>query len=181
LDRFVSFSRNIFDAHNFGAFEEIYRIPLVMAGPGVAPGKVSPGLVQFGDLCPTILELAGAELMEEIDFRSIKPLLEDPEGRATDFFSAYGEYHGTRFPLCQRILWEGDWKFVFNGFDFDELYDLASDPGEMTNLAARPEHRGRVERMMASIWRRVRESGDHAILESHYLSMRFAAVGPDAE
>ena len=79
----------------------------------------------------------------------------------------------------QRIVWQGDWKFVFNGFDFDELYNLADDPFEMTNLAARPEHQTRIEAMMTEVWRRVRDTNDRAILESHYFSMRLACVGPD--
>ncbi len=170
-----------YDAHNFGAFEEIYRIPLVVAGPGVESGVVSEALVQLGDLGPTLLEMSGAPGIPEADFRSFAPLLREPEENAADFSTAYAEYHGTRFPLCQRIWWEGDWKFVFNGFDFDELYDLADDPGELTNLANLPEHRERVERMMAAIWKRVRDTGDRAILESHYLSMRFAAIGPAFE
>ena len=32
-----------FDAHNFGAFEEIYKIPLICAGPGIAEGKNEHG------------------------------------------------------------------------------------------------------------------------------------------
>ena len=169
-----------FDAHNFGAFEEIYRIPLAMAGPGIAEGMASEALVQLGDLCPTVIELSGSRpIVPPLDFRSIVPVLGGE--RRADFRTAYGEYHGTRFPLAQRIWWEGDWKFVFNGFDFDELYDLANDPNEMVNLASLPAYRERVERMMAKIWQRASETGDRTLLESHYLSMRFAAVGPNAE
>ncbi len=80
----------------------------------------------------------------------------------------------------QRVLWQGDWKFVFNGFDFDELYNLKDDPAETRNRIEEPEQRSRIELMMAEIWRRVRDTGDRAILESHYFSMRFASVGPDA-
>ena len=79
----------------------------------------------------------------------------------------------------QRIVWLDDWKFVFNGFDFDELYNLADDPSEMRNLANDPELQSRVEDMMSKVWRRVRDTNDRAILESHYFSMRFACVGPD--
>ena len=171
-----------YDAHNFGAFEEIYRIPLVVAGAGVEENVASSARVQLGDLCPTILEMTGAAPIEETDFRSVVPLLKEGSGEVEeDFQEAYGEYHGTRFPLCQRILWEGDWKFVFNGFDEDELYDLQSDPEESRNLASLSEHRDRIEKMMQNIWHRARTSGDRTLLESHYLSMRFAAVGPDMD
>ncbi|MFH1568764.1 MAG: sulfatase-like hydrolase/transferase, partial [Gemmatimonadota bacterium] len=44
---------------NFSGAEEIYHVPLVMAGPGVAAGAVSDARVGLHDLCPTLLELAG--------------------------------------------------------------------------------------------------------------------------
>jgi choline-sulfatase len=170
-----------FDAHNFGAFEEIYRIPLIVAGPGIAAGCETNGLVNFQDLCPTILELTGNQAFDVADSRSFTPLLRDPVANEADFNEAYGEYHGTRFSLAQRILWQGDWKFVFNGFDYDELYNLHDDPGETTNLINRPEHRERADAMMAGIWRIIRETGDRTLAETHYYSMRFARVGPNPD
>lgn len=167
-----------FEAHNFGAFEEIYRIPLIVGGPGFANGSECCAPVGIADLCPTICELAGAESIDVPDSRSFGDLLKSPGKPESEFESGYAEYHGTRFPLMQRVLWRDGWKFVFNGFDFDELYDLQNDPHEMTNLAQAAEHRSRVESMMSEVWRRVRDTGDRAIHESHYYSMRFACVGP---
>jgi arylsulfatase A-like enzyme len=171
-----------FDAHNFGAFEDIYRVPMIVAGAGVAEtnSESDEPLVMFHDLCPTLIEIGGGEVIDETDAQSFAEILRGEEGNGNGFDEAYAEYHGTRFPLCQRVLWQGNWKFVFNGFDFDELYDLCSDPDERTNLAALPEHADRVKEMMAGVWRRAKASGDRTIVESHYFSMRFAAVGPDA-
>lgn len=170
-----------FDAHNFGPFEEIYRIPLIMAGPGIAGGQETAGLMNLQDLCPTLLELSGSKSIVTPDSKSVVPLLSSPNNIPEEFNTAYGEYHGTRFNLAQRILWQGDWKFVFNGFDFDELYDLANDPHESTNLATLAEHRGRCESMMREIWRIIRETGDRTLNETHYYSMRIGCVGPNAE
>ncbi len=173
-----------FDAHNFGAFEEIYRVPLILSGPGIPRGVEHSALVSLMDLCPTILDQTGSRPIDGLDGRSFSPLLDQscPGDSAArhpeEFASLFAEYHGTRFRLTQRIYWEGDWKFVFNGFDFDELYDLKTDPGETVNLAGRPEHRERVESMMRRLWGRLRQSGDRTLLETHYYSMRFAAVGP---
>ena len=167
------------DAHNFGPFEEIYRVPLIANGPGIAARKQTNALVSLIDLCPTLLELAGAEPIDAPDSRSLAPLLVDPRPHEGDFNTHYGEYHGTRFNLTQRILWRGDWKFVFNGFDFDELYHLKTDPHEMTNLINHPEHEPRIRAMMAGIWQKVRDTSDRAIEQTHYYSMRMACVGPN--
>lgn len=167
-----------FDAHNFGPFEEIYRVPLVIAGPGVVEREVTEGLVSLQDLCPTLLELTGADAIPETDATSFVSLLQQPQD-SSGFESTYSEYHGTRFRLTQRILWQGDWKFVFNGFDYDELYNLAEDPFEMRNVVNEPDNADRVRSMMGEIWNCIRESGDRTLNETHYYSMRFGAVGPN--
>ena len=123
--------------------------------------------------------MSGNEPFDVPDSRSFSALLADPRPREGEFDTAYGEYHGTRFSLTQRILWQGDWKFAFNGFDFDELYNLKDDPHEMTNLIDRPEHAERIRDMMADIWKIVRDTADRAIEETHYYSMRMACVGPN--
>lgn len=169
-----------FDAHNFGAFEEIYRVPLILSGPGVATKAECDALVSLADLGATICELGETEPVGGTDSFPFTELLSDPALAPAEFESGYAEYHGTRFPLMQRVLWQGDWKLVFNGFDFDELYNLKDDPAEMRNRIRDPEQADRIETMMSEIWRRVRHTGDRAILESHYFSMRFAAIGPDA-
>ena len=169
-----------FDNHNFAAFEEAYHVPLIMAGPGIAQGEQTDGVVSLRDLCPTLVELTNAEPMEGLDARSFVPLLAEPQTRADEFNTAYAEFHGTRFVLTQRVLWEGPWKFVFNGFDDDELYNLDEDPHEVRNLAHDPAHEDTVRRMMTGVWRRISESNDRALLGTHYLPMRFAVIGPNA-
>jgi arylsulfatase A-like enzyme len=165
-----------FDAHNFGPFEEIYRVPLLVSGPGVSEGESCDAPVCLHDLCPTICEWGGAEVIDVPDSCSLVPAM---AGEPIERSGAYAESQGTRFSLTQRIWWQGKWKFAFNGFDFDELYDLEADPGETTNLARMPEYRDTVERMMREVWREIRETGDRAIEETHYFSMRMGVVGPD--
>jgi arylsulfatase A-like enzyme len=169
-----------FDAHNFGAFEEIYNIPMIMSGPGIAKGATSQALVGIHDLYPTILELAGVDPVENLDARSFAPELAAPGTHGDTYAQGYAEYFGSRFSLIQRVLWHGPWKMIFNGFDFDELYNLEDDPHEMHNLAQDEDQQERVRELVARIWRVIRDTGDRAILETHYYPMRFGAVGPNA-
>ena len=69
------------------------------------------------------------------------------------------------------------YKYVFNGFDFDELYDLEADPYEMTNLAPDSAYAKVLRGMAARMWRRIHETGDFMI-HSHYGMFRYAPVGP---
>ncbi|MFP6673478.1 MAG: sulfatase-like hydrolase/transferase [Pirellulaceae bacterium] len=170
-----------FDAHNVGGFEEIYRIPLIVSGPGIARGRDCRAYVSIADLGSTLCEIGTGTPFQHADSTSFRKLLSDPDQDSTDFSIGYSEYHGTRFALTQRILWKDGWKLVFNGFDFDELYHLDDDPFEMRNRIAEDDQQPRIEDMMAEIWRRARDTGDRTILESHYFSMRFACVGPDVD
>jgi arylsulfatase A-like enzyme len=169
-----------FEAHNFGAFEEIYNIPMIVSGPGIATDVAVDARVSLQDICPTILDAAGAEMIDVPDSTSFLPLVQDPNTQRDAFQKGYGEYHGTRFNLTQRIAYDGPWKFVFNGFDFDELYDLENDPYEMTNLVDEPAHAERVREMTLQMWERVMSTKDTPLMNTNYYSMRFAAIGPNA-
>ena len=163
---------------NFTAAEEVYNIPMLISGPGCARDVLTDARVGLHDLGPTLLELAGCESIEAPDSRSCAGLLVDPKATEADFDTGFAEYHGGRMVLTQRVVWDGSWKFVFNGFDFDELYNLDEDPFEMCNLAEDPAHRERLEQMTKRMWQVVRDTGDRSLFNSHYPILRVAAVGP---
>lgn len=163
---------------NYSGFEEIYNIPLIISGPGIARDIVTDARVGSHDLCPTLLELVGLEPINVPDSRSFAPVLHDPEGQSRNFTTGYAEYHGTRYRLTQRIIWNDPWKLVFNGFDFDELYNLDDDPYEMNNLAADDNYQDQLLKLMAQAWRTIRDTGDHTLYNSHYPVLRVAPFGP---
>ena len=163
---------------NVSGFEEAHNIPMVVAGPGIARGAVSNARVGLHDLAPTLLELAGLKTIGGADSRSFAPVLRDPAAESSRYFTGYAENYGTRYWFTQRVIWEGPWKYVWNGFDFDEMYNLEADPGEMRNLAADPAHRSRVKHMMELAWRIVRATGDAPLLGADYPVLRLAEYGP---
>jgi arylsulfatase A-like enzyme len=163
---------------NYSAFEEIYNIPLIISGPGIAEGVVTDARVGLHDLCPTLLELVDLDPIDVPDSRSFASVLRDPQGEAESFTMGYAEYHGTRYKLTQRVVWDGHWKFILNGFDFDELYNLDEDPYEMKNLAMDAAFQDQVCDLMVKAWRIIRDTGDHALYNSHYPALRVAPFGP---
>ena len=158
------------------AFEEAYRVPLLLCGPGVRPGTLVRDPVSLLDLGRTLVRLLlgqdfgghGRDLSAYL--RGERPALEP---------QAFAEFHGQRLGYTQRILWHGRFKYVFNGFDFDELYDLAADPLELSNLAGRSDLRPQLRAMAERMWRVVRETGDATLAEAQYGMFRFAPVGPE--
>ena len=161
-------------------FEEGYRVPLIVKWPGRGQaGNICAKLTNTVDLAPTILEMTGCGDLPQAQGRSLAPLLagQEPSDWPDDTFA---EFHGQRFFWTQRIAWTERWKYVFNGFDFDELYDLENDPHELTNLAGDPHYANVVEEMAQRMWTRIRAIGDQNMLQSDYGSLRFAPVGPHA-
>ncbi len=164
---------------NIGAFEEAYQIPLILAGPGIASGVTSDARVGSIDLGETLLEMTGSDPLGETDSRSFAPVLRDPGTHEGDYTTGYAEYWGQRTCyVSQRVLWDGAWKFIFNGFDWDELYNLDEDPYEIYNLANDPAHEDRVKEMMKKMWRIWHDTGDDSFYNSNYPPYRFAACGP---
>ena len=69
-----------------------------------------------------------------------------------------------------------EFKYVFNGFDMDELYDLRNDPHEMKNLADDAAYGDIKRRMVRRMWKFARREGDSAI--NGYITVALAPYGP---
>lgn len=141
-------------------YEETYRVPLIVRWPGrVRPGARSARLVQTHDLAYTYTAAAGAKPMPYRDGRDLAPLLSDPNTAAwrDQILCAY---YGGEFLYTQRIAITDRFKYVFNGFDIDECYDLKDDPEELRNLVARGEKRADVDDMRARLYELMNEFED---------------------
>ncbi len=114
-------------------------VPLLIAGPGVQPGVRSQALVSVMDLAATFLDYAGVRRPEDMDSRSLRPVLEGKtEHHRRWVQSGLGSW---------RMVWDGRYKLI-TGFDPSSkkgerekavgplLFDLQEDPLENHNLAA---------------------------------------------
>ena len=119
-------------------FEHSARVPLIMAGPGVARG-VARNACSLVDLLPTFLEIAsGKECVPDgpFDGRSLMPLA---RGETDLVDEAIGEYCAEMTPSPVFMIRRGDLKFIHCDADPPQLFDLSTDPNEIENLAKRPE------------------------------------------
>jgi len=158
------------------AFEGAYRVPMILSGPGIEGNRQVNEIISLLDLVPTLVQLTTGD-----DFpghgRSLLPLL---QGSETGWQSeAFAECHGQRFNYTQRTLWRDDYKYIFNGFAEDELYNLAEDPHERLNLAGEPDERSVLENMAARMWEIMRRTEDFNMVQAQYGMFRFAPLGPE--
>jgi arylsulfatase A-like enzyme len=132
------------------------HVPLYICAPGVAkPGSVSDAPVIHMDLYPTILQLAGLPLMpkQHADGNSLLPLLKgDTTLLKHDLFWHYPHYGNQGGEPSSYILSSG-WKLIHYYEDGrDELYRLADDIGEQTNLASQQPERAKALRKKLNTW-----------------------------
>lgn len=156
------------------------RVPTVMWGPGYIPsGRETGEITSTMDLLPTFISMAGAKPPADrtLDGYDISPILLGEPGAESprEAFYYYWETH-------MHAVRSGDWKLVFpreglkdNPYllertkafrgEIDEpvtelsLYNLATDVGETTNVAA--ENPDVVERLQALAEKGRNELGDY--------------------
>jgi arylsulfatase A len=127
-------------------YEGGIRVPLIASWPGtIAPGTSTTYAAAHWDLFPTFAELANAPVPSGLDGKSIVPLLKGKPLAPHDFL--YWEFHERGFQQAVRM---GNWKAVRLAKDKPlELYNLADDPTEYTDVAARhPEIVAQIEKYL---------------------------------
>jgi len=160
-------------AKGLPCFREAYQIPLLMKVPGVRGGGKIDGLASITDVGPTILDLVGLEPFAQ-GGDSLLPLLQDKEVPwRTELFS---QTNGNEVYGIQRAVWNRSWKYVLNTFDYDELYDLQKDPGELHNLAKQPEMQPIIKEMCKKLWAFAKEHDDNCTCP--YIMVGLAPYGP---
>lgn len=132
--------------------EETVRIPLVLRGPGVGRGRRTDPVTNL-DIAPTLLALAGLGIPEATQGCQLLPT---PPGRSGVLL----QHNGLHVPLAQRAWVEDRWKLVLQEDGFAELYDLSTDPAELSNRAGDPECRAVEERTRAALQDAMASVGD---------------------
>ncbi len=133
------------------------HVPCVIAGPGIPHGR-SEALVYLMDLFPTFCDFAGTHIPEGIEARTLAPIL---HGRATKVRDALY----TAYRDVQRAVRDDRWKLIrYPQVDRTQLFDLATDPRELNNLAADPVHAARLVTMTTLLQTEMARYGDTAPL-----------------
>jgi arylsulfatase A-like enzyme len=161
-------------------YDDIYRIHCLARLPAAAggvQGRRDGHFVSLVDLPATWLDAAGLPVPEGFDGRSLLPLLrgEMPSGWREDVVC---EFHGHHFPYPQRMLRTARYKLVVNPPDVNELYDLETDPHELTNQIDNPAYAAVRRDLMGRLYRQLRARGDNF---HHWMATMFEVDAPRDE
>ncbi|MEU7002469.1 sulfatase [Nonomuraea sp. NPDC046570] len=124
-------------------FEEAIKVPLVVRGPGVAPGSAIESMASTVDVAPTFAELGGATMPAFVEGRSLLPLLrgERParwrRNALIEFYRPANARSAAQTPVPPYVALRTDTHtYVQYATGETQLYDLTTDPDQLHNLAA---------------------------------------------
>jgi arylsulfatase A-like enzyme len=143
-------------------YDESMQMPLIVRWPGrINPDTRDSNLVANIDFAPTVIELAGLEIPEEMQGESLKPLLEEktPDNWRTGIYYQYWQHllhrdvaahYGIRTKTHKLIYFHGQ---PLGQTDYPptppewEFYDLVNDPHEMNNIYNEPQQQEQIKEM----------------------------------
>ncbi len=164
-------------AKGIPCYRGAYHVPAVVRWPGQVgkPGCRADDFVSLADFGPTFLDIAGVTARRDFAGRSLLPFLrgDRPAEWREEICT---QCNGVELYYTQRSVATKTHKYVFNGFDQDELYDLQQDPHELVNRAG-DEACAEIKReLVRRMWRFGREVNDPAI--NPYITVGLAPYGP---
>ncbi len=138
------------------------HIPLLVRAPGPVPaGAVRDVPVGTEDVLPTLCELAGIDVPDGIDGKSLVRAAAEGTPVREVYIAQTGDAPGQCY-----MATDGRWKYCYSEMDAtEELYDMENDPAELTNLAAEPSQASRKSELRGAVVDWCRENGDEAMLD----------------
>lgn len=135
-------------------YEHSMRVPLVIAGPGLPANRTTDAMCYLYDVLPTLGALAdvkGPSTSEGLDLSTTLRDSSQPARRSLTF----------AYQNVQRALRDERYKLIrYPQVDRTQLFDLANDPDERTDLSTQPEHAARVTAMTTALAAELKNLGD---------------------
>jgi len=138
-------------------YEESLKMPFIVKWPGVTkPGSVNTELVQNLDYGETFLDIAGADIPEDMQGRSLVPLLkgQSPANWRSAIYYHYHEYPSVHMVARHYGIRTQRYKLIrFYQFDEWEFYDLQEDPEELVNQYNNADYRQVIAKLKVDLER----------------------------
>lgn len=128
-------------------YDHSAKVPLLMVGDGITANQKSDALVYLSDLYPTICEMVGVEIPASVQTSSFYASVKDAEAPHREFLM-------TSYKAQQRGVRDGQYKMIkynVKGEKHLQLFDLANDPWETTNLIENKKYKREVKTLEAAM------------------------------
>ncbi|MEM7059524.1 MAG: sulfatase-like hydrolase/transferase [Pseudomonadota bacterium] len=136
----------------FTLWEESAKAPLMLYHPDLEGGKTVDTPVSLMDIMPTLLELTGTPVPDGLNGQSLLGFVtgdgEDYQAKPA-LTSMYGSF----------AIRSGDYRYIRYQDGGEELYNVVTDPGQNTNLAADPAFASLISEKRTELFEAAREAG----------------------
>jgi N-sulfoglucosamine sulfohydrolase len=175
---FVSDNGSNTPRSKYTLFEPGVHVPMIITWPGhVEANSVNDALVDFTDVMPTLMEIAGGEPRNNMDGRSLLPLMQGEDiSLHEDLFLSFSclGVNGVNEPYPIRAVVNEQYKLIhYLNYTINPpagsvktkspeylLFDLKNDPKELDNLAMDEQYKSVMEDMMKRLNKWTKEVGD---------------------
>ena len=116
-------------------YDDVTRVPLIIRDPQQnRPGREIEAFTSLLDIGATLAQRCELEGVNPGHGQSLLPFMNDCDTSSVEREEIVCSSNGQQFGLyTQRCIRTRDWLYVWNLTDIDELYELASDPGQCVN------------------------------------------------
>ncbi len=132
-------------------YEVANRVPFLVRGPGIPAGAAVNEVAGQIDFAPTVMRMAGLAIPSSVDGVSLLDLLRNPGSAGPDrpavLLEATPNSKTETPPWVYQGVVDGRWKYVARTNGRKELYDLQTDPFELTNRAGRAAYAQRQQEL----------------------------------
>lgn len=147
-------------------YEGSIRVPFLISGPGIQP-NASDELVGLEDLTPTIADLLSIPLPAPVDGTSLTQVLHGGNENIRDAYYAYC----LESPHQTYMVRTKSHKYIYNELGgTEELYDLKTDPGELSNRIQDPAMQSIHQQLRSAFITWARKHADPVLLPNHELA-----------
>ena len=151
-------------------YEESMRMPFVIRYPKmIEPNTIVTDVISNIDLAPTVLDLAGIKIPDEVQGKSF---FENLKGNTSTDWRQSMYYHYYEYPFWHHVqphygIRTDRYKLIHFYYDIDvwELYDLKKDPSELNNLISIESYQPLVEKLKEELYQLKKEYGNNLTLE----------------
>ena len=145
--------RNLME-HGVSVYRDQIYVPLIIKYPNDKNGRVIKNLASSVDIMPTILDVTGCKIPENIQGMSLLKLgTVKTRNIISESFSDYTSLNiHVRPPRVERALFSGSYKFINSTTGMKELYDLSKDPDEEVNLFRPDDGISKILELRMSHW-----------------------------
>ena len=115
-------------------YEHTINVPLILAGPDIAPGSSSEAQVYLREIYPTTCDLVGVDIPDTVSAKSFASVLHGGAKEHNEHIFGY-------FTDTQRMVRNSEgWKLIYYPqINFSQLFNLNDDPFELHNLYGIPD------------------------------------------